>query len=63
MYIAFNQIYFQGDSGGPLAKTGTRSQVGIVSHGYGCARPNTPGVYTNLCNPDIQNWLRLMRCL
>ncbi|XP_068628102.1 trypsin 5G1-like [Battus philenor] len=52
----------QGDSGGPLVITGTKTQVGIVSFGYGCARPNTPGVYTNVCNSDIQRWIRRMGC-
>ncbi|WP_221356566.1 S1 family peptidase [Streptomyces beigongshangae] len=41
----------QGDSGGPMFRkddSGKWIQVGIVSWGDGCARPMTPGVYTEV---------------
>ena len=41
----------QGDSGGPMFRAdsaGAWVQVGIVSWGDGCARPNKPGVYTQV---------------
>ncbi|WP_217223631.1 trypsin-like serine protease, partial [Streptomyces anulatus] len=41
----------QGDSGGPMFRKDDADewiQVGIVSWGQGCARPNYPGVYTEV---------------
>ena len=49
----------QGDSGGPLVTTLTTSNqyqvVGVVSWGYGCARPGYPGVYARVTSQ--LNWI------
>jgi trypsin len=48
----------QGDSGGPIvAKNaeGKEVQVGVVSWGSGCARPNMYGVYANVALAS--NWI------
>ena len=54
-----------GDSGGPLfdrTDAGTFIQVGITSFGPSsgeCASPTHPGVYTEVNEPDIRNFIRV----
>jgi len=50
----------QGDSGGPLfaTKAGRKVQVGVVSYGQSCALPKFPGVYSEVNNTQIRNWIR-----
>ncbi|XP_037319257.2 serine protease 27 [Pungitius pungitius] len=47
----------QGDSGGPMVnkKGSVWVQSGIVSFGFGCARPNLPGVYSRVSR--YQSWI------
>ncbi|KAM7344108.1 transmembrane protease serine 9-like [Cochliomyia hominivorax] len=43
----------RGDAGSPLLVN--EEVVGVVSWGYGCARPNNPGVYTNVVT--LRSWI------
>ncbi|XP_059181146.1 transmembrane protease serine 9-like [Centropristis striata] len=47
----------QGDSGGPMVNQqgSVWVQSGVVSFGFGCARPNLPGVYSRVSR--YQSWI------
>jgi len=53
-----NRDSCSGDSGGPLfmKRSGKVVQLGIVSWGIGCARPDSPGVYTRVTK--MMDWIR-----
>ena len=53
----------QGDSGGPLfiRRGSSKVQIGIVSWGIGCARGDSPGVYTRVTK--MVDWIqRIQKC-
>ncbi|XP_054454414.1 LOW QUALITY PROTEIN: uncharacterized protein LOC129091022 [Anoplopoma fimbria] len=52
----------QGDSGGPMVNQqgSVWVQSGIVSFGFGCARPNLPGVYSRVSS--YQSWINSHIC-
>nr|MBA2261850.1 serine protease [Solirubrobacterales bacterium] len=50
----------QGDSGGPLMvpdASGRLAQVGVVSFGFGCGFPGSPGVYARVADTPLYGWI------
>ena len=62
--LSYFQNLFQGDSGGPLVVSdpdGRWTIVGLTSYGFGCARPNMPGVYARITSflPMIEKYCQV----
>nr|MDQ3609677.1 serine protease [Actinomycetota bacterium] len=50
----------QGDSGGPLMvpdASGRLAQVGVVSFGFACGLPGSPGVYARVAETPLYGWI------
>jgi len=50
----------QGDSGGPLMVPdafGRLAQVGVVSFGFACGLPGSPGVYARVADTPLYGWI------
>ena len=56
-YLAGGVDTCQGDSGGGMVceVRGRKAVMGLTSWGYGCGRPNRPGVYTKVA--DYLEWI------
>jgi len=46
-----------GESGGALVPKKSEKQVGIVSRGTGCAQPEYPGVYANVADKEVHDFI------
>jgi trypsin len=46
-----------GDSGGPIVDCATKVLLGLVSWGNGCAEPNAPGVYSNIGEAALNDFI------
>ena len=46
-----------GDSRGPMVLKKSGELVGIVSWGTGCAKPGYPGVYANVAEKEIHDFI------
>ncbi|CAH0721518.1 unnamed protein product, partial [Brenthis ino] len=48
----------QGDSGGPAVSKSSKTLLGVVSFGLGCARRGYPGVYSRIPDSGIRDWIK-----
>ena len=47
-----------GDSGGPIIDTASKTLLGGVSWGEGCAEAGFPGVYSDYANSELNSWIK-----
>lgn len=47
-----------GDSGGPIINTSSKTLLGGVSWGEGCAEAGFPGVYSDYANSELNSWIK-----
>ena len=47
-----------GDSGGPIVDAASKTLLGGVSWGQGCAEAGFPGVYSDYANSELNSWIK-----